>query len=52
MTSELTLVLLKPDALERSLTGVVLTQLSGEGLEIVAAKIVKVSATGSFSFSA
>ena len=45
MTSELTLVLLKPDALERSLTGVVLTQLSGEGLEIVAAKIVKGSAS-------
>ncbi len=43
MASELTLVLLKPDALERSLTGAVLTQLSGEGLEIVAAKVVKVS---------
>ena len=43
MARELTLVLLKPDALERSLTGGVLTQLSGEGLEIVAAKIVQVS---------
>ncbi len=44
MDRELTLVLLKPDALERSLTGAVLTQLSGEGLEIVGAKVVKVSA--------
>jgi len=44
MSNEVTLVLLKPDALERSLTGVVLSQLSGEGLTIAAARIVKVSA--------
>lgn len=44
MSNEVTLVLLKPDALERSLTGVILSQLSGEGLTIAAAKIVKVSA--------
>jgi len=44
MGNEVTLVLLKPDALERSLTGVILSQLSGEGLIISGAKIVKVSA--------
>ena len=43
MSQELTLVLLKPDALERSLTGMILNQLSGEGLQIVGAKVVKVS---------
>lgn len=43
MSKEVTLVLLKPDALERSLTGVILSQLSGEGLVIAGAKIVKVS---------
>ena len=43
MSKEVTLVLLKPDALERSLTGVILSQLSGEGLVIAAAKIVRVS---------
>ena len=43
MARELTLVLLKPDALERSLTGVILSQLSGEGLAIVGAKVVKVT---------
>ena len=43
MPDELTLVLLKPDALERSLTGVIMTQLSAEGLVIAGAKVVKVS---------
>lgn len=43
MAKEVTLVLLKPDALERSLTGVILSQLSGEGLVIVGAKIVRAS---------
>lgn len=42
MSEELTLVLLKPDALERSLTGVILSQLSAEGLVIVGAKVVQV----------
>jgi len=43
MSKEVTMVLLKPDALERSLTGVILSQLSGEGLVIAGAKIVRVS---------
>lgn len=43
MNQELTLVLLKPDSMERSLTGVILNQLSGEGLQIAGAKIVQVS---------
>lgn len=43
MAKEITLVLLKPDALERSLTGVILSQLSGEGLAIAGAKVVQVS---------
>ena len=38
-----TLVLIKPDGLNKSLTGNVLTRLSETKLEIVAAKIVKVS---------
>ena len=38
-----TLVLIKPDGLKKSLTGNVLTQLSETKLDIVAAKIVKVS---------
>ena len=38
-----TLVLIKPDGLKKSLTGNVLTRLSETKLEIVAAKIVKVS---------
>jgi len=38
-----TLVLIKPDGLKKSLTGNVLTRLSETKLDIVAAKIVKVS---------
>ncbi len=38
-----TLVLIKPDGLKKSLTGNILTRLSETKLDIVAAKIVKVS---------
>ncbi len=38
-----TLILIKPDGLKKSLTGNVLTRLSETKLEIVAAKIVKVT---------
>ena len=38
-----TLVLIKPDGLKKSLTGNILTRLSETKLEIVAAKIVKVT---------
>ena len=38
-----TLVLVKPDGLKKSLTGNILTRLSETKLEIVAAKIVRVS---------
>lgn len=38
-----TLVLVKPDGLKKSLTGNILTRLSESKLEIVAAKIVRVS---------
>jgi len=38
-----TLILIKPDGLKKSLTGNVLTRLSETKLDIVAAKIVKVS---------
>jgi len=38
-----TLVLIKPDGLKKSLTGNILTRLSETKLEIIAAKIVKVS---------
>lgn len=38
-----TLILIKPDGLKKSLTGNILTRLSETKLEIVAAKIVKVS---------
>jgi nucleoside-diphosphate kinase len=40
---EQTLVLIKPDGLKKSLTGNILTRLSETKLDIVAAKIVKVS---------
>ena len=40
---EQTLILIKPDGLKKSLTGNVLTRLSETKLDIVAAKIVKVS---------
>ena len=40
---ESTLVLIKPDGLKKSLTGNILTRLSETKLDIVAAKIVKVS---------
>ncbi len=42
MTNQ-TLVLIKPDGLKKSLTGNILTRLSETKLEIVAARIVKVS---------
>ncbi|MFH1479541.1 MAG: nucleoside-diphosphate kinase [Candidatus Omnitrophota bacterium] len=41
--SQQTLVLIKPDGLKKSLTGNILTRLSETKLEIVAAKIVRVS---------
>ena len=41
--TEQTLVLIKPDGLKKSLTGNVLTRLAETKLEIVGAKIVKVS---------
>ena len=41
--NEQTLVLIKPDGLKKSLTGNVLTRLSETKLDIVAAKIVRVS---------
>lgn len=41
--SQQTLVLIKPDGLKKSLTGNILTRLSETRLEIVAAKIVRVS---------
>ncbi len=41
--NEATLVLIKPDGLKKSLTGNVLTRLSETKLDIVGAKIVKVS---------
>lgn len=40
---EPTLILIKPDGLKKSLTGNVLTRLAETKLDIVAAKIVKVS---------
>jgi nucleoside-diphosphate kinase len=41
--NEQTLILIKPDGLKKSLTGNILTRLSETKLEIVAAKIVRVS---------
>ena len=41
--NEQTLVLIKPDGLKKSLTGNILTRLSETKLDIVAAKIVRVS---------
>lgn len=41
--SEATLILIKPDGLKKSLTGNILTRLSETKLEIVAAKIARVS---------
>ena len=38
-----TLVIIKPDGLKKSLTGNILTRLSETKLEIVAAKIIRVS---------
>src|SRR3989338_5001487 len=43
MAIQQTLVLIKPDGLVKSLTGNILTRLSETKLEIVAAKMVKVS---------
>jgi len=43
MTNQATLILIKPDGLKKSLTGNILTRLSETKLEIVAAKIVRVS---------
>ncbi|MCM8779857.1 MAG: nucleoside-diphosphate kinase [Candidatus Omnitrophica bacterium] len=41
--NEATLILIKPDGLKKSLTGNILTRLSETKLEIVAAKMVRVS---------
>lgn len=41
--NQATLVLIKPDGLKKSLTGNILTRLSETKLEIVAAKVVRVS---------
>lgn len=43
MTNQATLILIKPDGLKKSLTGNILTRLSETKLEIVAAKMVRVS---------
>lgn len=43
MTNQATLILVKPDGLKKSLTGNILTRLSETKLEIVAAKIARVS---------
>jgi nucleoside-diphosphate kinase len=43
MTNQATLILIKPDGLKKSLTGNILTRLSETKLEIVAAKILRVS---------
>jgi nucleoside-diphosphate kinase len=43
MALEQTLILIKPDALVKSLTGNILTELSDVNLEIVGAKVVRVS---------
>lgn len=42
-TNQATLILIKPDGLKKSLTGNILTRLSETKLEIVAAKIARVS---------
>ncbi|MBI2135237.1 nucleoside-diphosphate kinase [Candidatus Woesearchaeota archaeon] len=43
MSVQQTLVLIKPDGLAKSLTGNILTELSGTGLIVVGAKIVQVT---------
>ena len=43
MTEQAALILIKPDGLKKSLTGNILTRLSETKLEIVAAKMVRVS---------
>jgi nucleoside-diphosphate kinase len=43
MANQATLILIKPDGLKKSLTGNILTRLSETKLEIVAAKMVRVS---------
>ena len=43
MTNQAVLILIKPDGLKKSLTGNILTRLSETKLEIVAAKMVRVS---------
>jgi len=43
MSNQATLILIKPDGLKKSLTGNILTRLSETKLEIVAAKIIRVS---------
>lgn len=43
MNNQATLVLIKPDGLKKSLTGNILTRLSETKLEIVAAKMVRVT---------
>lgn len=43
MTNQATLILIKPDGLKKSLTGNILTRLSETKLEIVAARMARVS---------
>ncbi len=43
MADEATLVLIKPDAIQRRLTGLVIARLDELGLEIIGAKVVRVS---------
>ncbi|MFA4984548.1 MAG: nucleoside-diphosphate kinase [Candidatus Omnitrophota bacterium] len=43
MSNQATLILIKPDGLKKSLTGNILTRLSETKLEIIAARITKVS---------
>jgi len=43
MSNQATLILIKPDGLKKSLTGNILTRLSETKLEIVAAKMVRVT---------
>jgi len=43
MAAQATLVLIKPDAMKRALTGAVLARLDSLQLEIIGAKVVRVS---------
>ncbi len=43
MRMEQTLILIKPDAIEKRLTGIILSRCEALGLEIAAAKVVRAS---------